>query len=307
MRGSMEIKLEQGSADWLEWRRTKIMASEAPIILGVSPYQTPLDLYNTKVLGKTQTMNSAMQMGHDREHEARVWAEEQLGERSLFPTVLESEQEPWMGASLDGISQDKTKAVEIKWNNKENHQMTYTKMHKGILQSRIFECHYAQIQHQYFVSSVKAIYYVTCWKDEKFIFQVYRNDKYITEMIKKERHFYEEHVLKKVPPLPTDRDYVEVEDEKSLKDMWDLYLTAKQELKNYEAMESYWKGAIIEKMGERNSSCKFGKLTKYEVKGRVDYETLLDQVFPDWKNEIATYRKPSTWAYKLTAEEQNDS
>ena len=34
------VNLEQGTKEWLEWRRQGITATESSVILGLSPYKT---------------------------------------------------------------------------------------------------------------------------------------------------------------------------------------------------------------------------------------------------------------------------
>jgi hypothetical protein len=43
-----EIELVQGSQEWLDFRRTKRMASETPAIMGLSPWQKPKDILKAK-------------------------------------------------------------------------------------------------------------------------------------------------------------------------------------------------------------------------------------------------------------------
>ena len=42
------IPIEQQSPEWFEWRKTGITASDMPIIMGVSPYKTPWQLWAEK-------------------------------------------------------------------------------------------------------------------------------------------------------------------------------------------------------------------------------------------------------------------
>ncbi len=43
------VKLMQGSAEWHEHRRKHRNASETPVVLGVSPWQTPYQLWQYKL------------------------------------------------------------------------------------------------------------------------------------------------------------------------------------------------------------------------------------------------------------------
>ena len=50
----------QGTPEWLEFRRTMVMASDSPVIMGVSPWKTPLQLYHEKVNGTQQVKNASI-------------------------------------------------------------------------------------------------------------------------------------------------------------------------------------------------------------------------------------------------------
>ena len=115
--------LVQGSREWKEFRKNKLGASDAPTIMGVSPYETPYQLWCRKLgLLPEPDMTGAMQRGHDLEPLALAEFERQLG---LFmrPTVRVSKTTPWMMASLDGLCLDDKVAVEIKCPNLETHQI----------------------------------------------------------------------------------------------------------------------------------------------------------------------------------------
>lgn len=279
-------QLQQNTQGWLDWRRSRICASDAPIIDGVSPYKTLHELYTEKVHGTSQPTNANMKYGNEREQEARYWIEAQLG-RSFFPTVMESKTIPWMACSLDGISQFKDIAVEIKWNNKENHEFAKKDIVPAI--------HFPQIQHQYFVSEVKDIYYVSCWKDEKLFFHVSREDEYIEGLIKKERDFYQR-VLDKNPPPLCQKDIPEVLYDSELNNYWNFYKDAVQMRLDGEKMESYYRDLIIEKMGHRNAKCEVFSVSKIERRGNVDYS-----IIPELKGvNLEKYRKSSTWQYRIS-------
>lgn len=282
----MEPHEIQGSTEWLNWRRSKITATDACVIDGVSPYKTIRELYDEKVHGTSQPTNSNMKYGQDREQEAREWIEDKLG-ISFFPTVMEGKVIPWMAASLDGINQKKTIAIEIKWNNKENHEFAKKNIVPAI--------HFPQIQHQYFVSEVDKIYYISCWKDEKIYFCPPREDEYMQGLFEKEREFYQK-VLDKNPPSFCPKDYAEVEYSSELASIWNLYRDASNMRLDGEKAESYYKEQLIDKMGQRNAKCTgLGIVSKYEVKGRVDYAQI-----PEFEGiDLELYRKPSMWQYRI--------
>ena len=88
---------------WLYWRKNGIGSSDAPAILGTSPWTTPFQKWEEKVFGKQETkINSSMQRGKDLEEPARIQFEK-LMNTSVFPVNVENKRTFWMRASLDGI------------------------------------------------------------------------------------------------------------------------------------------------------------------------------------------------------------
>jgi putative phage-type endonuclease len=104
-----EIKLEQGSKEWLEYRKTRVGGSDLPAILGSSRYKKRHDLLADK-LGQPEGfkgMNHLMRLGHEIEAAVR---------RDLYPAfrpaVFEHPENPRFFASLDGIDGDRI--LEVK-------------------------------------------------------------------------------------------------------------------------------------------------------------------------------------------------
>ena len=56
--------LIQQTDEWLEMRRNKIGASDAPIIMEVSPYKKPNQLMEDKLTGAVMAKSQAMQRGN---------------------------------------------------------------------------------------------------------------------------------------------------------------------------------------------------------------------------------------------------
>jgi putative phage-type endonuclease len=93
------IDLKQGSKEWLDYRATRIGASDIAKILGVSPYGTAFDLYEEKNGLKETFCNAGMRFGNVAEPLIREYYEAKTGEW-FMPTVVEHPTEPWMMASL---------------------------------------------------------------------------------------------------------------------------------------------------------------------------------------------------------------
>ncbi|MFI5269442.1 MAG: YqaJ viral recombinase family protein, partial [Chloroflexota bacterium] len=111
------LNLVQGSPEWHAHRLQFFNASEAPSMMGVSPYVSRGDLLRMKATGAEREVNSFTQSVFDRGHEveplARAIAEGIIGQE-LFPTTG-SEDSGKLSASFDGI----TMLEDVIWEGKQ--------------------------------------------------------------------------------------------------------------------------------------------------------------------------------------------
>src|SRR5437764_381882 len=104
------VRLAQGSPEWHEHRRKYRNASETPVVMGVSPWMTPYQLWQTKLGLITQTETPAMRHGSEMEPIARAAYEKATG-RIMQPLVI---VEGEYSASLDGLTLAGERLLEIK-------------------------------------------------------------------------------------------------------------------------------------------------------------------------------------------------
>lgn len=114
----------QGSDAWREFRKDKIGASDIATILGVNPWETPLEFFERRVHGIEKPKSAAMQRGNDLEKEARRMMNEKTG-RDYQPCVLQSYDNPSLMVSLDGmyVDEDGVHIIEIKCPGKKTHEI----------------------------------------------------------------------------------------------------------------------------------------------------------------------------------------
>lgn len=112
-------ELIQGTPEWLTHRATHFNASDAPAMLGCSPYETRTQLMHRLATGIAPEVDAATQRRFDEGHRiealARPLAEEIIGE-ALYP-VTGSEDE--LSASFDGLTMGEDIAFEHKTLNDE--------------------------------------------------------------------------------------------------------------------------------------------------------------------------------------------
>lgn len=184
--------LVQGSEEWLELRKSHIGASDAPVIMGVSPWKSIYQLWQEKVgFSIPRGCSPAMQRGLNLEPLARETFTEMTG-IYVEPSVIFSFKNPWMMASLDGIDSTGKYIVEIKCAGESDHA--------AAIRKEIPSKYYPQLQHQLAVCELESMYYFSFDGFSGTCLVVHRNDKYIDDMIRREEKFWE-HVRNFTPPL----------------------------------------------------------------------------------------------------------
>lgn len=285
------IVLEQGTPEWHEFRRGKISASKVPIILGFSPYASPLMLYEEEMgLREPQATSAHMQRGLDVEDQVRDWFFKTYG-IEVFPCVIQSISNPLFIASLDGINSINTCIVEIKNNNKEYHEMAKS--------GKLPEHHRAQVNFQMFVAGFHDCWYISFNQGDYALVVVKRDQDYIDDMIPKLIDF-KRRLDEFDPPAPTDKDYEDLSNDYVLRDLTAQYEDDMRSAKALTERAERHKKMIIERIGEKNAKGVNWKVTKYVTKGRLDYDTILDhfKIDPD----LEQFRKKGSVSYRITVQ-----
>lgn len=163
-------------------RRNFIGASDAPIIMGDSPWKTPAKLYREKVGLDLSDVSYAMQRGIMMEAEARYLFYRETG-ISVYPIRVQHAEIHWMMASMDGLNMDRTVAVEIKCPMGKDHQVA--------AEEKLPEKYFAQLQHQMEVLDLDEMFYMSYHPDSHYIFTVKRDKEYAIKLIEKEKKFYD--------------------------------------------------------------------------------------------------------------------
>lgn len=111
--------LKQGTPEWHAYRSTHFNASDAPAMLGCSPYSTRSDLLKAMATGMAAEVDAATQSrfddGHRFERLSRGLAEEIVGDE-LYPVTGSLDR---LSASFDGITMDGETVWEHKSLNKD--------------------------------------------------------------------------------------------------------------------------------------------------------------------------------------------
>ncbi len=98
------VDLKQGSDAWLAWREGGLGASDAPAIMGESPYCTREGLMLERLGLHTRGQNAAMDRGTALEAEAlALYAAGLTKAQHVEPVCVQHETMPRLRASLDGL------------------------------------------------------------------------------------------------------------------------------------------------------------------------------------------------------------
>ncbi len=280
-------KHEQGTQEWLDWRKTMITASEVPVILGISPYTTKNELWMQKKGYRVQKENGAMRFGKINESVARDRFIE-LTNHMVVPGIAEHTTIEWMMASLDGITFSKNVICEIKSNNKAVHE----EVKKGIIP----QFHWMQVQTQMECADLDKCYYVSdnAWDT---IYTVIKRDKKWFDSIKDELQAFHESLDEETPPELSDRDIAE----NTNLEWCDLMKESQLvhiEIKRLTGRKETLKQAMIELSDNRSTFGGGGTLRKKFKVGSIDYKAIEELKYVD----LEEYRKPSSQYWTLEYE-----
>lgn len=275
--------------EWLKWRR--VGSSDATVIMGAAPrnweVNTPYKLWQMRINEVESIETQAMMKGKFYEEEATQWAEDHLGILLERQKNVEHPENDFMTATLDAVSFDGQVVVEVKIS-----AQVFAQIKAGIVPAT----YYPQVQHQMEVKRPNKLYLVAYQpgvngeSGEGACMEIERDDKYITEMVKKEKIWW--NCLKTYqPPELTIWDYEEREDS-----LWDMaayeFLMLEKELEAYEDIKKKrdeFRERLIELANGRNSRGSGVKLTQSFPKGRVNYEAIPELKLID----LERYRDPA--------------
>lgn len=278
--------LVQQTEEWKHLRKNKIGASDAPIIMELSPWRTPYQLWEEKVgISKGQETNDRMKRGLDLEEKARKKFEEKTG-IMMFPQVVFHPNYNWMMASLDGMDIEQKYVLEIKCAGKEDHS--------AALDGEIPKKYYPQLQHQLEVCGLDLAYYFSFDGDEGVILECRRDTRYIKNMITKEQEFYK-CIQDFTAPDLTERDYQYKNDE-----VWQAaaieWMMVQKKLREFEKRDKELRDILISMSNGQNSTGAGINVCKMARKGTIQYNMV-----PELQGvDLEPYRKEPIELWRIT-------
>lgn len=284
----------QGSDEWLEFRKDKIGASDVPIIMGLSPFESPREFWNRRLIGKSIEANYAMKRGSLLEAQARDFLNAG-GYKDYQPCVIQSIENPCLIASLDGLYLDLDGDVhiaEIKCPGSKTHSLAKA----GIIP----EHYIPQLCHQCMVSGAKTCLYVSWdgYSDHVIIIR-YEPDEAMCEKIKDEVAKFLASLNDFTAPDAQGRDWVECQDI-SLIEYANRYKHLSNRISEYEKEKDFLREMLTSKMSHPKTIVNGLKIQKTYRSGAIDYSNIpeLDGV------NLELYRKPHTESWKISVDER---
>jgi len=272
------IVLEQGSKEWLEWRRGKRMASETSSVMGINPYASANQVREQKQGRGKVFVSDAMQRGHDEEPKAREAYEQATG--ILYQPAVFEEGE--YGASVDGITMEGDQLLEIKSPVKGKDSARW----KEVAEGAINDYDYAQVQHQMMVTGAADCVFLV-WSGEDYVSVVVPRNPEFMEKIKEAWDAF-------WPTIERREDSVWLEAAAAYRQAKKTADKAAEELEQAKA-------ALIELTSGSFSGGAGVNVSKIERKGSIDWKAVQKNELPDV--DVEQYRKAASSFYKVEVEQ----
>jgi putative phage-type endonuclease len=308
------IDIRQRSPEWHQWRNSGVSASEADIVLGISPYATPYRLYAEKkgiLIPENLDRNPHVQRGVRIEPIARRAFEQRHNKDFILPLCGQSEDYPFLRASFDGVDDDGIPS-EFKAPTEEN----FNDAKQNGIRSTIYQRYYPQVQHQICVAGVDRGWLTFHYKDQFIDFLVMRDEPFIKRLVLA-AHDFAILLRTNTPPLKDPQR--------------DLYLPEGDELASWENLalschvlqrQIDESKALIAKLSEEQAPLKAQlmammgdyaeaetagiKLTLYAQKGGIDYKRALELMCPNLDpDDLESFRRPSSSRSRMTIKDES--
>jgi putative phage-type endonuclease len=183
--------------EWLRWRRTGVSGSDAAAIIGLNRWRSAFDVYADKLgLKKEQPDNEAMRQGRDLEQYVAERFVEATGKKvRRRNAMLQHPEYPFMIANIDRWVVGENAGFEAKTTSVLNR----TKFAQGEYPPN----YYVQCMHYMAVTGADRWYLAVLVLNKAFyVFTIERDEAEIQTLIDAEKDFWENHVLKQIPPAP---------------------------------------------------------------------------------------------------------
>ena len=193
----MAKTLDISKNEWLELRKQGIGGSDAAAIVGLDRYRSAFDVYAEKIgLKPEQPDNEAMRQGRDLEdYVASRFCEATEKKVRRRNAMLQHPEHTFMTANIDRWVVGENAGLECKTTSVLNR----AKFSQGEYPPN----YYVQCVHYMAVTGADRWYLSVLVLNKAFyVFIIERDESEIQALIEVEKYFWENHVLKQIPPTP---------------------------------------------------------------------------------------------------------
>lgn len=273
------LKLVQGSPEWHAHRAKSRNASETPTVLGVSPWQTPYQLWLLRTGRSQQKVTPAMYRGNDLEPAARAAYEQKTGNVMEPLVLLDGEY----SASFDGMTLAGDVVLEIKCPMKG----CDSELWKVVESGEVPEYYGWQIEHQLMVSGAKLAHLWIFDGTLGILREISPNPESWGE-IRSAWDRFMEYIESDVAPSLSERD-TKTRDDQKWKEAATRYLEAKAQNEQAAAIPEEARAALLALTSHPIESGYGVSVAQYCKRGAIDYKKV-----PALRGlDLDPYRSPS--------------
>jgi putative phage-type endonuclease len=313
------IDLSQRTPEWRAWRAQGVTASEAAVILGRSPYQTPWRLWAEKTglcLPDDLSNNPFVQRGIALEDSARQGFEERH-QTWLLPVCGELEAHPTLRCSFDGLTES-GEPVELK----VPAQKTWETVAREGEQSLAYGLYWVQVQFQIAVAEAARGWLVfdpVKPKVRALEFVIERDAAFIEqELIPVCLEFHTAVRSRQEPTPDPQRDcFVPTgEEQRQWQRFADQYRTAERrakvldtELKGLKAQMAEAQSGLVGLMGDFLLADQADlRVLRYRQQGSLDYAGALEALLPELDAAVLeAHRRPASERVRVTLKHADEA
>lgn len=150
----IELNAKQGSAEWMAARAKCFCASEAPAMMGVSPYMTRTELLKKKATGITPDIDPMTQKRFDAGHIAEAMA------RPIIETMIGEDLYPVVATTDDGKLLASSDGATMLYGTGFEHKLLNAALAESVKNGIVPDSHAWQLDHQIAVFGFERIIFV---------------------------------------------------------------------------------------------------------------------------------------------------
>jgi len=282
------VNVEQGSSDWIDLRRKHLGASDVSCVLELSPWKTPYQLWEEKTGRGDVDISDKKKLfaiGHEKEAIARTTYESKVGYK-MNPAVIKNPKYNFFLASLDGFNEEQSDLIEVKYMGADK----LNDLSNGIIPNY----YYTQLQMQMLMTGLDEMKLIGVGANNEMIVQIVQfNGSMANQMVSKCLEFWD-FVKKDSPPKLTEKDFREIEDAATQRDI-EEYLGVVTQIEILTSMKDDLRKRIQKSTNGHRSRYKNMTIQTIRVKGRIDYSSIKELESID----LEQYRKPDTEVFRI--------